>query len=421
MMRRSFSAEASYRQRERRFDDAVALRRPDRVPVVPFAEFFMSKYQGLTNKEALYDYELMTEAWKKTVIEFDWDMAPIPLSMLPGPAMDALGITQYRWPGGDLDDNLPYQFVEGEYLQADEYDDFLSNPELFTLRKLLPRFAEAMRPLAVLPPLYLMNSSLSLLLYGMTIAAMPSMQRLFGALLAAGDEVRRWLAAQAKLKGDLRELGYPLIAESICSVPFDMVTDTLRGMRGVMLDMYRQPDKLLAAIEFFTPLAIRTGVEQAKRTGNPRVFMALHRGSGVFMSNEQYARFYWPGLKEMMLAQIDAGLTPMPFFEGDYTSRLEFLREMPKGKVCACFDAVDIEKARDAIGDTMCFMGNVPAQLLIAGTAQEVRDYVKMLIDTFGENGGLIINGAASGIPEEARPENVRAITEAVYEYGVYG
>jgi uroporphyrinogen-III decarboxylase len=65
-------------------------------------------------------------------------------------------------------------------------------------------------------------------------------------------------------------------------------------------------------------------------------------------------------------------------------------------------------------------MGNLPPDLLIHGTRQEVVDYVRMLIDTFGESGGLIINGAASGIPAEARPENVRAITKAVAAYGVH-
>jgi uroporphyrinogen-III decarboxylase len=191
-------------------------------------------------------------------------------------------------------------------------------------------------------------------------------------------------------------------------------------MRGVMLDMYRQPDKLLAAIEFFTPLAIQSGIRQARTTGNPRVFMPLHRGAGGFMSNEQYARFYWPGLKQMILAQIEAGLTPMPFFQGDYTPRLEFLAELPAGKVCGCFDEVDIERAKEILGDTMCFMGNIPPSLLITGTPKEVKDYVKRLIDTFGDNGGLIINGAASGVPQEAKPENVRAIKEAVVEHGVY-
>ena len=64
--------------------------------------------------------------------------------------------------------------------------------------------------------------------------------------------------------------------------------------------------------------------------------------------------------------------------------------------------------------------GLIPRQRLLdrihAGSDRKL-----MLIDTFGDNGGLIVNGAASGIPEEAKPENVRAITEAVLEFGVYG
>ncbi|MDP6179392.1 MAG: uroporphyrinogen decarboxylase family protein, partial [Desulfatiglandales bacterium] len=56
--------------------------------------------------------------------------------------------------------------------------------------------------------------------------------------------------------------------------------------------------------------------------------------------------------------------------------------------------------------------------LLIAGTPQKIKDYVKMLIDMLADNGGLIIDGG-SGIPYESRPENVEAMTEAVFEYGV--
>ena len=414
------SPELLFEERERRFRDAVALRKPDRVPVVLGAEFFMTKHQGLTNKQAMYDYELMAHAWKASVIDFDWDMAPTPLGLLPGPAMDLLRIRQYKWPGGQLDDDLPYQYVEAEYLRADEYDAFLSNPELFTLKTLLPRLSGALRPMAFLPPLYLMYSSFALLLFGGAIAGMQPMIELLDTLQKVGKEVRAFLAVQTRLTKDLKALGYPIIAEAICYAPFDMVGDCLRGMRGIMLDMYRQPDKLLEAIEFFTPLAVSSGITQAKRSGNPRVLMPLHKGAAGFMSDEQYARFYWPGLRKMMLAQIDAGLTPMPFFEGDYTPRLKYLAELPKGKVCAWFDVVDIPKAKELLGGSMCFMGNVSPELLILGSAGEVRDYVKMLIDAFGDTGGLVINGAASGVPEEAKPENVRAITEAVVEYGVY-
>jgi uroporphyrinogen-III decarboxylase len=67
----------------------------------------------------------------------------------------------------------------------------------------------------------------------------------------------------------------------------------------------------------------------------------------------------------------------------------------------------------------MCFWGNVSASLMCTGTPQEVKDDVKELIDIFGDNGGLIID-STMGIPDESRPGNVQALTDAVHEYGIY-
>ncbi len=66
---------------------------------------------------------------------------------------------------------------------------------------------------------------------------------------------------------------------------------------------------------------------------------------------------------------------------------------------------------------TSDFWGDVPGSLMVTGTPGQVKDYVKGLIDDFGDTGGLIIDGANS-ITEEARPENVMALREAVDEYG---
>jgi len=57
--------------------------------------------------------------------------------------------------------------------------------------------------------------------------------------------------------------------------------------------------------------------------------MPLHRGSEGFMSRKQYETFYWPGLKKALLANIEMGYTPMPFFEGKCDDRLEYLLEIP--------------------------------------------------------------------------------------------
>jgi len=57
--------------------------------------------------------------------------------------------------------------------------------------------------------------------------------------------------------------------------------------------------------------------------------MALHRGADGFMSLKQFEKFYWPGVKALILAFIDAGFIPSMFWEGDFTSRLEYLWSFP--------------------------------------------------------------------------------------------
>ena len=84
------------------------------------------------------------------------------------------------------------------------------------------------------------------------------------------------------------------------------------------------------------------------------------------------------------------------------------------------FDIVDLKKTKEVLGDIMCFWGNVPAGMLVTGKPDQIKDYVKELIDTFGDNGGLIVDGAVDGVPPDSKPENVEAMTETVFEYGVY-
>ena len=77
-------------------------------------------------------------------------------------------------------------------------------------------------------------------------------------------------------------------------------------------------------------------------------------------------------------------------------------------------------KAKEVLGDRICIRGNVPASLLNLGSPEEVRAYCRNLIEKVGKGGGFILDGA-TGIPDEAKPENVRAMADAVTQYGVYG
>src|SRR4030042_1817129 len=70
-----------------------------------------------------------------------------------GVALEALDVKNRLWPGGPLPPDYDYQFVEGEWMKADEYDMFLTDPTDFMLRRSLPRMYGALKPFAKLPPL----------------------------------------------------------------------------------------------------------------------------------------------------------------------------------------------------------------------------------------------------------------------------
>jgi uroporphyrinogen-III decarboxylase len=185
-----------------------------------------------------------------------------------------------------------------------------------------------------------------------------------------------------------------------------------------MVDMYRDPDKLLEAIDKMLPIMIQLAVSGAKRTGFQRVFIPLHKGPEFFMSLDQFKTFYWPSLKKLMLRLIDEGLVPCPLFEGDYTSRLEIIADIPKGKACYAFERTDIFKAKEVLGGHVCIRGNVPLSLLIAGTPEDVKDHCKKLIDIVGKGGGFILD--TSTVIDDAKPENVKMLINFTKEYGIY-
>ena len=185
-----------------------------------------------------------------------------------------------------------------------------------------------------------------------------------------------------------------------------------------MLDMYRQPDKLLQALEAMTPLMIKMGVGAAKTNGQPIIFMPLHKGADGFLSDEQFKKFYWPTLRKVMMGLIAEGVVPNPAAEGGYNSRLEAVCDLPKGKTLWMIDNTDMAKAKKTLGSVACLAGNMPSALLKVGTPQEVKDYAKKLIDTCSKGGGFIMSNGA--FFDDAKPENVHAMIDFTKEYGVY-
>lgn len=109
---------------------------------------------------------------------------------------------------------------------------------------------------------------------------------------------------------------------------------------------------------------------------------------------------------------------PILFFEGENTSRLEVIRDIPKGKAVYHFERVDLKRTKEILGDTVCYSGNVPVYLLNVGSPKEIKTCVKSLIDTVGKDGGLIVD--CGSIFDEAKFENVKAMVDTTREHGRY-
>lgn len=406
-----------YNERVKRIEDATALQIPDRVPTFFMQEGFPVRYTGLTYQEAFYDQNKWLAANEKTIVDFNPDMYITPRAGVyaPGSAWERLGYLQHKWPGHGVGPDVAFQFVEGEYMKAEEYDHFLDDPSDFLIRVYLPRTNTALAGLSRLPPL---KSLIMGVAHLTPLLLAPPIASALAALNEVAPIAASWAANDTEFFKKMALLGFPLLFSVISQAPFDILTDYLRGLRGIMLDVYRCPQKLLAAQAKLLPFLTDMTIGRAQAAGNSRVFIPLHRGADGFMSLPQFEEFYWPSLKQLMLSLIDAGLTPVPFYEGRYDQRLEYLRELPKGKVLSWFDRTDLFRAKEVIGDITCIAGGMPASLLHTGTPEQVRKLVKQLIEVVGKGGGYIMTSSTSF--NDAKPELVRAWLDATREYGHY-
>jgi len=408
-----------FAEREKRVQDAMALKVPDRVPVFLSQHFFPARYVGMTYEQAYYDVDKWLAANEKTIVDYEPDvyfMAQAPIAG-PGEALEAMGMRQIKWPGHGVPANRSFQFIEGEYMKAEEYDEFLADPSDWTVRKYMPRIYSNLQGLGMLPPITsMLNGYVGSAITG--ILAIPPVAAAFDALLKGAQVAGRWSMAFAAFDRKMATMGFPEFSAGVALAPFDIISDMLRGMRGAMIDMYRCPDKLIAAQKVILPMQIGGAIGVAHMSGNPRVFIPLHRGADGFMSNEQFEAFYWPGLKALILALIDAGLVPCPFWEGTYDQRLEYLRELPPGKVLGWFDRSNLVQVKEVLGDVLCICGDMPVSLLESGTPEQVVAYSKKLIDTVGKDGGFVMS--SNTVLDECDPALVKVWLDFTRAYGVY-
>jgi len=389
---------------------AINLEEPDRVPLSGVGGDVIPAYYGITQYEYCYDYEKALKAAEKFLRDFpcDWAFAAgvsgldgrvfniafsefpditVNLTFITGPMHDILGSKYYRYPGREIAEDASPQFIGGTFMEADEYDKLIEDPVKFIAETVLPR---ACRNLET------------------PRQAMATMVRL-------GMEFARTAAVNMESMKIMQELGYPMIGGGGAYAPLDLISDFLRGVENVLLDIRRYPDKVKKATEALVDPIVNYALAY-KKMGMNMAFIPLHLNE--YLSPKLYKEFYWPTLKEVILRLVNEGMKVFVFFEGRHDAHLETILELPKGWGVAYFEKTDVVKAKKLLQGHACVMGGIPISLIVGGTPAEIEKYVKNLLEQVKPGGGFILAPGIATAPKETPVENIRALIEAVEKYG---
>jgi hypothetical protein len=382
-----------YAEKRRRVMEAVALGTPDRVPIVTSGlNFYPAYYAGTSFADYSASRKACRGAFLKFVADHDDFDAVFPSHICCwGSLFAATGLDIIRLPGVDLPDDVSYQFVEKERLAPEEYPLLLDGGYGFFKRTVLPRMTPRYRTGKGWEKEALARAALAGLAYGLFyVTTIESVER---------------------------RTGVPLSPGSFTFAPFDLISFLFRDLPGVSRDLFRVPEMVERTADLMVEACFQMAEMAATASGIRETVVLCERAFSL--SPRQFERFYLPSLKRLVAGLIERGIVPLVALEGDCTHLLDQLTELPHGRCIVALDTTDISRANEVFKGRICFTGNLPMTLMVLGTPGEVKDRCARLIDECAPGGGFIMAGAL-GIPDNARPENVRAMLDYTLEHGVY-
>jgi len=393
--------EQLYAERLKRYVTAMRNEKPDMIPIRPFVAEFTAKYAGYTCQEVTHDFEKAFVAVRKCAADFDWDAVVSNMVYVWTGLTQAIGLKYYGVPGIDIPPDTGFQYIEppeeDAFMKPDEYDQLIEDPTGFLFNVWLPRVSADVSAVGE-PTSY--RNNLSFLKGGM------AMLTYFNAFGKQNELLRTESGTVSALSGILK-------------APFDIIADKLRGYMGLVSDVLERPKKVLAACEALMPHLTYMALSGADPEKNVPIGFWMHRGCVPFFSQDHFDKFYWPTLKPIIEEIWSHGHQVLFYAEGDWNAHLKSFAELPDQAIVYHVDKADIFEAHKALGNKFCISGGIPNWLLAAGTPDEVRQYCKKVIDGIAGDGGYIMDASAI-VQDDAKIENIKAMTEFTREYGVY-
>jgi len=201
--------------------------------------------------------------------------------------------------------------------------------------------------------------------------------------------------------------------------PFE-TTWYMRGFEQIFLDLVINPELVHGIMDRVTRFYVEhfQRILSAARGEVDLVFTADDIGgqNGLLLSLDMWEQFVKPYHVRLNAAIHEHGAKVIYHTDGGVMDALPGLIDMKIDVLQALqFDAagMDAVKMKANFGDKLCFEGGVSVQRTLPfGTPDEVREEVKHLIATLGQDGGYIL-GPAHTIQAGTPPDNIHAMFEA--------
>jgi len=403
-------------ERLQRLLNAVTFEKNDRVPVSLKVGAIYANTAGNSMYEVMVNTRLYEDGIKKFFSRYQPDMAWAPLAY-PIPPMETLDCQYIRWPGGGFGIPLSkgFQILDGTYIEDDEFGELVFDPTKFFMTKLYPRKLKALSGFSKINLQYPIEFSTFI---NLACFADPEVKETLHKVIIAGEQVSKWFGDLLFTIGLIEGMGFPVGAKFAVNCSFDMFADNMRGIMRVLDDMRERPEELMEVLDKLEVISIQNAVNTIRATGAKFCFIPLHNGVDTFMSRDDYHKFYWKGLRNLMMAIIDEGCIPAVFCEGQYKTRLDIISDVPKGKVMYLFEETDFKLVKETVGKVACVCGNLDTATLMFGSKEQIINETRQIMEIGAPGGGFIMDNSI--VMDECDPGNLDTYFETVEKYGKY-
>ena len=360
-----------------RLDAVINLRECDRVPVGFPLSWFAARHAGITMAEFANNCEANAAAVYKTYLDLGGiDM----LTFITSPVAAGVAMPmKHKVPGKDLPVDSIIQYNEQEIMKPDEFDIVISKGwQYFNKEYILPRT----HPEWTTPE---------------------------------GEKELRNKEKEAARVTEKARAHYDksiIFTDAFMAMPPFEVLSMARSFGPFLLDLYRRPDKVIAAMEVMMAETLDTLSSQFKTAKKQFGNTAISRSANTFISRKHFEKFVFPYVKKLAELYISANLIMIFHLDQDWLKFLPLFRALPEGRYILQLDGTtNIFEAKKVIGDRMCLMGDVPARLLKLGTARDTEQYCRKLINTIGKGSGFILS-CGCDLPVDAKFDNVKTMVD---------